>query len=58
MKLKIFVHPLGKYEILEEEVNRWIDLNSNIIIEKTESYIFTSPGSTEERIMLQLWYRE
>lgn len=56
MKLKVFVQPVSKYEILEKEVNRWIDLNSNIAIESKNALVFSPAGAKEEKIMLQIWY--
>ncbi len=58
MKLKVFVQPVSDYEKLEQEVNRWIDLNSNIAIESKDALVFSPAGAKEEKVMLQMWYTE
>ena len=56
MKVKIFRAPLDEIGSLEEEINRWIELNSNIRIERREHSVFTNKTASKTELLLVLWY--
>jgi hypothetical protein len=56
MLLKIFRETVENSEKLEEEINRWIELNSNIRIERREHSIFTNPKTKASELIILIWY--
>jgi hypothetical protein len=58
MKLKIFLRKLTEYEVLEDEINRWVEMNPNLTVEQVEQEIFQNPKTKEAEVMLFLWYSD
>ena len=56
MKIKIFRSSLDELGTLEEEINRWIELNSNVRIERREHSVFDSRTTSKTEVIIVLWY--
>lgn len=56
MQLKTFLRKLTELEALEEEVNRWVEMNPDLQVMRTGQEVFENPRSKATEVLLCVWY--
>ncbi len=56
MQIKLFDVKLSELTQLEADINQWLAANPKLITIQRDFHVYHSHGTTEERVMVALWY--